>query len=124
MTSDQKEKKPMLKSGIPDMIPEKKLLLVIEPLNMHSNRTLLLALKHKIYQLYANVTGKLYIKFRGSGLNSDAMVYTLFPFQEDIFFCLREELHGVPNPRGFPEPPVEPRGFHWALEPPQIRPWL
>ena len=33
-----------------------------------------------------------------------------------------EEFQGVPNPRGFQEPPVGLRGFRWTLEPPQIRP--
>ena len=100
----------MLKSGIPDMIPEKKLLLVIEPLNMHSNRTLLLALKHKIYQLYANVTRKLYTKFRGFRIKFRCNGILIIPLRRRQFFVSERNSRGFQIPGGSRSPLWSPGG--------------
>ena len=67
--------------------------------NLYSNYYyyILLELKHKIYQLNANITRKLYIKFLSFRIKFQCIVIHIIPLGEKTNYFLREEIHGVPE---------------------------
>ena len=96
--------------------------------NLYSNYYyyILLELKHKIYQLNANITRKLYIKFLSFRIKFQCIVIHIIPLGEKTNYFLREEIPGVPEGAKSQGVPYSwgflERGFLWTLEPPQTRP--